>query len=290
MKPPPFNYVAVHSTEEAIETLMRHGGEAKLLAGGQSLMPMLNFRLLAPAVLVDINPIVNLDAVVMTDDGLSVGALTRHRTLETAALVSNHFPILSSAMSDVAHLAIRNRGTIGGSLSHADPAAELPMLSLLLDATIEASGPGGTRHISAADFFIAPLETALGESEMITTIRLPSLHQHRWGFAEVSRRAGDFALVAAATVFRLVDGKVEDPRIALIGAGEIPLRATAAEQLLRGQRPTPATLETAAATTARDLEPPSDLHASADYRRHLVRVLTRRVLDQAMAPSPAIVE
>ena len=200
MKPPAFEYVAAGSVEEAVSLLVQHDGEAKVIAGGQSLVPMLNFRLLAPAVLVDLNRIPGLDGVSEHDGGLRIGALTRHRALETSEIVKARFPVLNAAMQFVAHLAIRNRGTIGGSLCHADPAAELPTMAVLLDAEIEAAGPKGERVIAARDFFESALSTTLEEDEIVTGVRLPGLPaQAGWAFEEFARRSGDFGIAGSGS-------------------------------------------------------------------------------------------
>ncbi len=283
MKAPPFDYHRPRTIDETIEALQRYGGDAKLLAGGQSLMPMMNFRLLAPAVLVDINHLPDLDNVHEAADGLRIGALTRLFVLETSNLVRAGYPIVTAAMRHVAHLAIRNRGTIGGSISHADPAAELPMLLMLLDAAISVSGPGSSRTIAAKDFFHTSLVTDLAENELVTDIILPPLSScHGWGFQEVARRAGDFALAAVGTILQIEDGFVKEARIGLMGVAETPLRVDAAEQMLIGEPPS-ADLFAAAGKVAQDIaKPESDLHASADYRRHLIAILTKRALAQAV--------
>ncbi len=199
MKPPVFDYIAATSTEMAVAALAQAGGEGKILAGGQSLMPMLNFRLLRPAILVDINRIPGLGFIEETADSIRVGALTRHFALETSPLIARHLPVLSCAMTHVAHLAIRNRGTIGGSLSHADPAAELPMMALLLDAELRIVSANGTRSVAAHDFFLDTMSVALDGADILTEIVLPKLPPRTgWGFEEVARRHGDFALAAVA--------------------------------------------------------------------------------------------
>ena len=288
MKPPAFEYVAAASVEEAASLLARHAGEAKLIAGGQSLVPMLNFRLLAPTVLVDINRVGGLDRIEELDrseggaGGLRIGALVRHHALETSALVKDRFPVLTAAMGHVAHLAIRNRGTIGGSLSHADPAAELPAMVRLLDATIEAVGAKGSRSIAAADFFEGALTTTLADDEIVTSIALPALPPASgWGFEEFARRSGDFALAGVAATVALDGATVAEARIALFGVNETPVRAAAAEALLAGQRHDPKLIEAAAAAVGEAIEPTDDLHASAGFRAHLAEVLTRRALAAA---------
>ena len=283
MKPPPFDYARAESVDEAVALLARHDGSAKLLAGGQSLVPMLNFRLVHPSLLVDVNRIPGLAAIEEGNDGLRIGALARHRQLEVSAAVAERFPVLRAAVRHVAHLAIRNRGTFGGSLAHADPAAELPMMALLLDATMEVSGPARSHRIAASEFFRSALTTALEDAEMLVRVELPFLPAGTgWGFEEVARRAGDFALAAAAaTLTPGADGNVAEARLAVMGAHDTPLRIAAAEALLAGGPPDGKAVR-AAARAARDaVEPCDDLHASADLRRHLVEVLARRALEAA---------
>lgn len=282
MKPPAFEYLAAASVDEAIAALAAHGGEAKIIAGGQSLVPMLNFRLLAPSMLVDINKVPGLDHIAEDGAGLRIGALTRHHALETSDLVRARFPVLCEAMTHVAHLAIRNRGTIGGSLSHADPAAELPMMALLLDATIVTASSGGEREIPAEDFFDGALSTVLGEDELVTEVCIPALPAHcGWGFEEVSQRAGDFAMAAAAATVAISDGTAAQVRLALMGVGETPMRMRDIETQLSGAPLSAETIEAAAASVGDAVDPMSDLHASSDYRRHLAQVLTKRVLHDA---------
>lgn len=264
-------------------------GNAKLLAGGQSLVPMMNFRLLGIEALIDINKIPGLAFIepnIESGSGLRIGALTRHHAVETSALVKERFPVLSAAMDHVAHLAIRNRGTFAGSLSHADPAAEMPAMSLLLDARIKtvraSSEQGGGRVIDAGDFFTGALTTALKPDEIVTEIVIPALPPYTgWGFEEMARRSGDFAIAGAAATLTLENGAVAEARIALMGVDDTPMRARDAEALLQGRTPDPDIIR-AAAEKARDgVTPNTDLHGSADYRRHLVGVLTRRVLETA---------
>lgn len=280
MKPPPFDYRRCTTLEEALALLAQHGPEAKLLAGGQSLMPMLNFRLLRPALLVDIGRIAALEGITEDAHGLTIGALTRHRVLETDGRIATHFPVLAEAMAHVAHLAVRNRGTIGGSLSHADPAAELPMMTLLLDATLRLERQAGRREVAAAEFFLGSLTTALEPDEMLTAIHLPFLPPGAgWGFAEVAPRAGDFATAAASCVLTRRGGAVTTARIAVMGVHETALRLPSAEQALLGQGP--AAFATAARLAREAVEPNSDLRASGDLRRHLVEVQVARVLAAA---------
>ncbi len=282
MKPRAFDYVRATSVGAALAALADHAGDAKVIAGGQSLAPMLNFRLLAPAVLVDINGIAALDYIREDASGLRIGALTRHHGLMTASAVRDRFPVLAEAMRHVAHLAIRNRGTIGGSLSHADPAAELPMMALLLDATLTLTGPSGVRRVAAADFFKGALTTALAEDELLTEVALPALPPRTgWGFHEFSRRAGDFALAAATATLTVSGGRAADVRLAMTGIGETPLRLAAAEAALGGRPVDAASIAEAVALVRAAIHPMDDLHGSADYRRHLVGGLIARALEDA---------
>lgn len=280
MKPASFDYLAVTSVEEAVQALGR--GDAKIIAGGQSLVPMMNFRLVQPELLVDINRIAELSQIAETGTGLRFGALVRHAAALESAQVARHFPIVAEALQHVAHVAIRNRGTAGGSLAHADAAAEWPLLATLLDAEIEIAGPEGTRTVPPEEFFIAPLVTALEEEEILTAIHLPFLTPGAGSaFEEIAQRAGDFAIVSAGAVIVLRDGKVGEARLALGGVGDTPLRAAEAEAFLLGREPTREVLVEAGRLAAAGLEPTSDLHASAEYRQHLVPVMARRVLDTA---------
>jgi CO/xanthine dehydrogenase FAD-binding subunit len=279
MKPAPFEYIRASTIDEAVAALAASDGEAKVLAGGQSLVPMLNFRVVDAPVFVDINGIQGLDRIEETaDGGLRIGALTRHFALETSGLVKDRFPVLHEAMKQVAHLAIRNRGTIGGSLSHADPAAELPTMAVLLNARIVTAGAAGGREIAAADFFIAPLTTALEPDEIVVAVELPGLSCGTgWGFEEFAQRRGDFAIAGVAAIVSMDGQSVKDARIALMGLHDTPVRAHAAEAVLLDDG-----IDAAAAAARQDAEPMNDLHGSADYRRHLAEVLTRRALTAAM--------
>ena len=282
MKPAAFDYVVAESIDAAVAALAAADGEAKILAGGQSLVPMLNFRLLRPAILVDINRIPDLAFIEDRADEIAIGALTRHYRLETSPVIAVHLPVVADAMRHVAHLAIRNRGTIGGSLSHADPAAELPMLALLLDATLHAVSPAGPRTIAARDFFLGPLTVDLAGDEMVTRITMPKLPPATgWGFAEVARRSGDFALAAAAATLTLGNRTIAEARIAMTGIDETAKRASEAEALLMGQTLTPDLIDAAIAAVRAAVNPPTDLHASSDYRRHLIGVLVGRSLADA---------
>jgi CO/xanthine dehydrogenase FAD-binding subunit len=282
MKPAAFDYIVADSIDMAVKSLAAAGEEAKIIAGGQSLVPMLNFRMLRPSVLVDINRIAGLDVIAETGEAIRIGALTRHYQLETSPLIARHLPVLSCAMTHVAHLAIRNRGTIAGSLAHADPAAELPMMALLLDAELRVASASGERTIAAGDFFLGALTVDLAASEIVTEVMLPKLPRRTgWGFEEVARRHGDFALAAVAATLTMSGGAIEQARIALTGVGPTALRATEAEGLLIGRTLEPDLASRVIAAVRATIKPETDLHASSDYRRHLAGVLTGRALAAA---------
>jgi CO/xanthine dehydrogenase FAD-binding subunit len=282
MKPAAFDYIMADSVDAATAALAGAGGDAKIIAGGQSLVPMLNFRLLRPSILVDINRIPGLAFIEDNGEAIRVGALTRHHRLETSPVIAQHLPVLACAMTHVAHLAIRNRGTIGGSLSHADPAAELPMMALLLDAELGIASTSGRRRVAARDFFLGALTVDLADGDIVTEIILPKLPAATgWGFEEVARRSGDFALAAVAATLSVADGAITEARIAMTGVGETARRAAEAEALLIGRRLESAAIDAAIAAVRAGVEPPTDLHASSDYRRHLVGVLAGRALAAA---------
>ena len=282
MKPAPFDYVRAATVDEAVAVLAGSNGEAKVLAGGQSLVPMLNFRVVDVPLFVDINSIEGLDRIEETDGGgLRIGALTRHSTLETSSLVKDRFPVMHEAMKHVAHLAIRNRGTIGGSLSHADPAAELPTMAVLLNATIITANASGGREISAAEFFIAPLTTSLTPDEIVVAVDLPGLPQGSgYGFEEFAQRRGDFGIAGVAAIVKMDGQIVTKARIALMGLHDIPMRAHGAEAALVENG-----IDAAAAAARQEADPMTDLHGSAEYRRHLAEALTRRALITAIERS-----
>ena len=282
MKPAAFDYIVADSVEMAAASLADAGGDGKIIAGGQSLVPMLNFRLLRPSILVDINRIGGLAFVEEDENAIRVGALTRHIQLETSPVIARHLPVLACAMTHVAHLAIRNRGTIGGSLSHADPAAELPMMAMLLDAQLGIASTTGRRSIAARDFFLDALTVDLADGDIVTEVVLPKLPLRTgWGFEEVARRSGDFALAAVAVTLTVSDGVIAEPRIAMTGVGPTPKRAWGAEALLKGRRPEAALVDLMKDAVRADAKPETDLHASADYRRHLVGVLAGRAVAAA---------
>ena len=283
MKPAAFEYVVANSIEQAVAALAQAGGDAKILAGGQSLVPMLNFRLLRPAILVDINRIPGLAFIEDAGDAVKIGALTRHHQIETSPVIAKHFPVLSYAMTHVAHLAIRNRGTIGGSLSHADPAAELPMMALLLDAELHIVSDKGMRTRKAREFFRDALIVDLAEDELLTEIHVPKLPpQTGWGFDEVARRAGDFALAAVAATVSVSGGAMKEARIALTGVGQTPVRASEAEALLVGQKLEAKLMARVIEAVRAAIKPETDLHASSDYRRQLAGTLVGRALAAAL--------
>ena len=282
MKPPAFDYIVATDRDTAVAALARAGGEAKILAGGQSLMLMLNFRLLRPSILVDINCIPGLGFIEETPRSIRIGALTRHFQLETSPLIAQHFPVLSYAVTRVGHLAIRNRGTIGGSLSHADPAAELPMMAVLLDATLRIVSAKSSRTVAARDFFLDTMTVDLDGTELLTEVVLPKLPaQTSWGFEEIARRHGDFALAAVAATLTLSGSEIVQARIALTGVGPTPLRAAEAELLLVGHDLDENLSRRVIEAVREAISPETDLHASADFRRHLAGVLTGRALAAA---------
>ena len=283
MKPPPFEYFAPGTVEAAIAMMVEFGDDAALLAGGQSLVPMLNFRIAAPGALIDLNGIRSLGDI-STENGLSLGAMTRTRRIETDPRIAAANPLLAAAAANVAHVQIRNRGTIGGSLAHADPAAEMPGVVLACDAEIRITGRGGSRSVPAEAFFHGILSTDVGDGEMITEIVFPEWPAaRRWGFREVSRREGDFAMVGIAAWYDLdTEGKIAEARLSAIGAGDTPLRLRTREDLLRDEVPSQGLFRTVAIAAASDLQPGSDIHASAEYRREVGSVLINRVLSDAM--------
>jgi carbon-monoxide dehydrogenase medium subunit len=283
MKPAPFDYYRARSVDDAVGLLTRHGAEAKLLAGGQSLLAMMKLRLARPAALVDLGGIRDLAYVREMDGRVAFGALARLDELESD-LVRRRNPLLAEAARHIGHPAIRHRGTVCGSLAHADPAAELPVLALALDAELVAAGPRGSRVIPAGAFFVAIFTTGLAPNEILIEARFPVMAAGTgWGFAELSRRPGDFAIAIAAVVLRTArDGGIESATVALGAIADRPIRCPAAEAVLRSRPPGASAFQEAAeAAAATPVDPPSDLHGSSAYRRHLVGVLVRRALAQA---------
>lgn len=282
MKPAVFDYHDPQHIDEALDLLGELGDAAKALAGGQSLVPLMNFRLARPAHLVDLNRIAGL-ADLRTEDGwLVIGAMTRQRTAERSPTL-RRWPLIVEALAHVGHLAIRDRGTIGGSLAHADPAAELPAVMAALDARFELRSRTRRRTSGPGEFFVSHLTTTLQPDELLVEVRVPPLPPRTgWSFREISRRRGDFALVGVAALLTLDGaGAIERPRLAFTGVGPVPTRAEAAEAALIGQIPGASVLREAAEVAARDLDPPSDLHASAVYRREVAQVLSREALAEA---------
>ncbi len=279
MKPAPFSYIAPRGVPEVMELLSRYGEECKLLAGGQSLLPMLGMRLHRPSVLIDLNRVEGLGGIREEDGRVRVGAMTRHSEVEHSALVREKVPLLSAAVGWIGHPAIRNRGTLGGSVAHNHPASELPAVAAALEARLHVKGPDGERTLSPGEFFTSYLSTALEERELLTGVSFPVLGAGwRFSFLEFSRRVGDFALVGVAVAARLRGGRCEEARIALTGVGGIPTRARGAEDALEGNALTPEVLEAASSAVQGEVAPLSDFHGSSDYRRHLCGVLTRRAL------------
>ncbi len=290
MKPAPFAYHAPRTRDEALELLDRHGPEAKPLAGGQSLVPAMNFRLAQPAVLVDLNRVDDL-AYVTGDGGggLRIGAMARQRALEREAVVGDRAPLLRETMPHIAHPQIRNRGTVGGSLAHADPAAELPAVMAALGARVRLQSRTGERWLPLAEFYLGLFTTALAPGELLVEIAVPPMASGSgWAFEEVARRHGDYALVGVAALVQLAaDGRCAQARVALLSVGEVPVLSGRAAAALAGERPTDEAIREAADAVQGDIEPMSDIHASGAYRRHLATVLSRRVLTRAFARSGA---
>jgi carbon-monoxide dehydrogenase medium subunit len=286
MKPAPFEYAAPETVEEAVSLLQRYDGDARALAGGQSLVPMLNMRLARPAALIDLNRVAALDYIRETDGRIAIGAMTRQRTVERSHLVRARQPLLYLATQNVGHPQIRNRGTIGGSLAHAHPASEYQAAAIALGARFTLTGPSGARVMPAEEFFVTYLTTALESEEILTEVEWPDspLNTGR-ALLEVARRHGDFAIAGvAATVTRDGAGRCAEARIALFGIGGTAIRARGAEQALAGATLADATFADAGAAAAAEIdEPPSDVHASGAYRRHVAGVLVRRALAEAAA-------
>jgi carbon-monoxide dehydrogenase medium subunit len=286
MKPSAFIYHNPTSLGEALALLHRYGEDAKALAGGQSLLPLLNFRLSSPAALIDLNRITALASLRQEGERVHIGAMTRQRTIEFSPLVRTRLPLLHEATTLIGHLPIRTRGTIGGSLSHADPAAEYPAVALALDAEVVLQNTHGARVLRAEEFFVAYLTTALAPDEIVVEVRFPvSAPTSGWAFAEFARRHGDFALAGVAVVLEAHGEQCRLARLVAAGVGPTPLRLRAVEHMLEQNGLTEHSIAAAAERAAELVEPSTDLHASADYRRHLVRVLTRRALRQAAARS-----
>jgi carbon-monoxide dehydrogenase medium subunit len=277
MIPASFDYVAPTSLDEALNALRDGGEDAKVLAGGHSLLPLMKLRLSAPSLLVDLRLVPGLTGIQRENGTVRIGAMTRHVDVAHGGL-----GLVSAAAHTIADPQVRNRGTIGGSLVHGDPASDLPAVVMACEGTVTVRGEGGVREIAAADLFQDFLTTAVGEGEILTEVRLPTMDGYGFGYQKFNRRQEDWAMVAAcALVKKAADGSCEDVRIGLTHMGSTPLRATAAEQALRGKPLDAQSIAAAADQAAEGTEPPADLNASAEYKRHLARVLTRRALEDA---------
>lgn len=291
MKPAPFDYYAPTTTDEALALLTAHGYDAKPLAGGQSLIPTMNFRLAQPAVLVDLNNLPGLAYITPTDEGgLRIGAMTRQRAIERSALVAERVPLLHATMPYIAHTQIRNRGTIGGSLAHADPAAELPVIAVTMGAQLKVQSRAGERWVAAEDFYIGLFTTDLQPEEIVTEILLPPRPERSgWSFQEIARRHGDYAIVGVAAHVQLDEtGRCQQAKIGLLSVGEGPVQAQRAMALLQGETPSAKIIADAAEICAtQDIDPTGDIHASIAFRRHLAKVLTTRALTEAFQRAEA---
>jgi carbon-monoxide dehydrogenase medium subunit len=281
VKPAAFAYAKARSLDHAVELLSGGGGEARVLAGGQSLMATLNMRLDAPRLLVDINGIAGLDRIAVSDGAVEIGALVRQSEAERSALIAEHAPLIAKALPYIGHRAIRNRGTIAGSIAFADPAAELPACLLALGGEVDIAGPDGARTVKADDFFRGLFETALEPHDVITAIRVPAATaETRVGFAEFARRHGDYAMAGLAASARAAGLGLSDVRLAYFGVGSTPIRAKLAEAALTGGTIDEKRIEAAVAALADDLDPPDDIQATSAVKRHLTGVLLRRVAQQ----------
>jgi len=284
MKLPPFEYACPTTINEAVALLASHDGEAKPLAGGQSLVPMLAFRVASPSLLVDLRKLVELRQIKIADDGVTLGAMARWRDILDDARLRKAHPLLVAAVEHVAHYQIRNRGTVGGSVAHADPAAEMPGIVVTCEAKIAVVGKSGARVIDAANFFQGPLMTALKPDEIITEIRLPAWPaKRRFGFQEFARRRGDFALAAAMLFYDEDGGKARDAHAGAIGVADRPLRLPAVEQVLNGNKIDDAIIAKAEAAASASVEPADDIHAGGAYRKALIGVMVERALKSAAA-------
>ena len=282
MKPPPFEYVRPVDLDGVLTVLAQDSEITKILAGGQSLIPMMNLRVVAPKRIVDINRVPGLNRIQIDDDHLAIGALARHTDILASLTVRQYAPLVIAAYRHVAHRPIRNRGTIGGNLAHADPASELPAVMLALDAEMMLRSRAGERRVPAGEFFLGVLETAARADELLTEVRIPLVSaSRRWGFEEMSQRQGDFALVAAAATFDIDGGRCVHTHLGYAGVADHAVRVAAAEAALNGESPNEAAFQEVAAKAAAAVDPPADVHADSAYRRDLVRTLTRRALSAA---------
>ncbi len=280
MIPADFDYVAPETIEDALAALRDGGEDAKLLAGGHSLLPLMKLRLAAPTLLVDLRRIPGLSGIERANGGFRLGAMTRHHAVAT----EEGLGAAALAAATIADQQVRNRGTIGGTLAHGDPASDMPALLLAYDGTVSVTGPNGEREIAAADLFEDYLTTSIGDDEIITSVSLPALEGYGHGYEKFNRRQEDWAMVAvSASIKKASDGSCEDVRVGLTHMASVPLRATAVEEALRGGSLDADAIARAAEQAAEGTSPPADLNASADYKRHLARVLCRRALEQAAA-------
>lgn len=285
MKPAPFKYYAPQSVPEVLELLTEHGYDAKILAGGQSLVPMMNFRLVQPAVVVDINNIPELAYIESHQDGIRIGAMTRHSQAEKDPLIKEKAPLIHETMPQIATVQIRNRGTIGGSLSHADASAELVVVSTALEAQFKIQNQGGERLVPASEFFLGLLMTSMEPEDLLVEIQFPPMPDRSgWSLKEVARRPHDFALVGVAAVLALdMNERCSEARLVYLSAGDGPISAPDAAAMLVGEDITPDLITAAAEKASADeIDPGSDIHATAGFRRHLANVLTRRALEEAL--------
>lgn len=287
MKPAPFQYFAPESIESALELAAQHGAEAKWLAGGQSLVPAMNFRLVQPTTIIDLNRIAELSYVRSTEEGgLRIGAMTRQSMVERSPVVQRNTPLLAEVMPHIAHPQIRNRGTIGGSLVHCDPASELPVVAVALNATLRVRSRSSERLVAAAEFFQSLFTVDVAAEELLVEIAFPPMGEGSgFSFKEVARRHGDYALVGAAAMVQLDrEGRCRDARLVFLNVGDVPVDARRAAAMLRGERLSEALIEEAVhLASTEEMEPAGDIHATVDYQRHLARVLGRRCLEEAAA-------
>ncbi len=285
MKLPPFDYACPTTLPEAVQLLSAPGGDAKPIAGGQSLVPMLAFRLAQPTLLVDLRKLADLRGIKISQKGVTLGAMVRWREIEDDERLETAHPLLKAAVAHIAHYQIRNRGTVGGSLAHADPAAEMPGIAITCDAEIAVVGKAGARVIQAADFFQGALTTALTADEIIVEVRLPAWPpERRWGFEEFARRRGDFAMAAAAVFYDQNDnGTAREAHVGVVGVADRPLRLASVEAVLNGRTVDAAAIAEAEAAASAAVDPQDDIHASAAYRRALAGTMVERALKRAAA-------
>lgn len=287
MKPPPFEYLAPGTLEEALAQLAEHGSEAKILAGGQSLIPSMNFRMVQPALLIDINRVSGLDSIQRAKEGsLTIGALARQNKVERDQVVAQHAPLLHEVVPHIAHPQIRNRGTVGGSLAHADPASELPVYAIARELRLRLQSAAAERWVDAQDFFQGMFTTALEPDEMLVELEIPPMPTGAgWSFQEIARRRGDYAMMGLAVYLELAtDGTFRMARLVYLNAGDGPLRAREAEKMLIGEKPNAALFDSAARLASEtEIDPFGSIHATVEFQRHLARVLTLRALEIASA-------